>query len=218
MTEPQGLILDYGNVLTWPQAPDVLQAMAARLGVTVDAFNAAYWEHRHGYDAGEYAAAEYWRRALGSLGRRLYGTEEQALIDWLVDRDAESWMRYREEVWDLAQDARRGVRTAMLTNMSVELAEHIRRDRPLEKWFDVVVVSAEVRAVKPDPRLYHLCLARLGVRPAQALFVDDRPDNVAAAAHLGMRTVHFAGDDPVTNLRAALRELQRPPAAPPRIG
>lgn len=209
MAEPRALILDYGNVLTMPQAPDVIHAMAARLGVTVEAFNAAYWEHRHGYDAGGYPAVEYWRRVLRSLGRRPEDPDERALLDWLNEHDGDSWMRYRDEVWDLARDVRAlGVRTAMLTNMGAELADRIRRDRPLDRCFDVVVVSAEVRWVKPDPRIYRLCLEQLDVEPEQALFVDDRPDNVTAAAKLGMRTVHFGGADPVAELRKALSQIR----------
>lgn len=218
MAEPRALILDYGNVLTLPQAPDVIQAMTARIGAPADAFHSAYWQHRRGYDAGEYPAAEYWGRVLRSLGRPAEAGEP-ALLEWLVDRDADSWMRYRGEVWDLARDVRaRHVRTAMLTNMSVELAHHIRRDRRLDAWFDAVVVSAEARCVKPDPRIYRLCLERLDVEPAQTLFVDDRPDNVTAAAELRMRTVHFAGGNPVADLRSALRDLEGRPAGPPRIG
>jgi putative hydrolase of the HAD superfamily len=205
VTPLRALILDYGNVLTLPQAPDVIQAMAARLDVTVEAFTAAYWAHRRGYDAGDYRAADYWRRVLDFLGRRPEPSGERPLVDWLVERDGDSWMRYRDEVWDLTRNARAGqVRTAMLSNMSVELADRIRRDRLLDAWFDAVVISGEVRRTKPDPRIYRLCLARLDVEPAHALFVDDRPDNVAAAARLGMRTVHFADDDPVTELRKAL--------------
>jgi putative hydrolase of the HAD superfamily len=208
---PRALILDYGNVLTLPQAPDVIEAMAARLGVPVEVFTAAYWEHRHGYDAGEYPVDEYWRRVLSSLGRRPEESDEQALLDWLAGRDADSWMRYRGEVWDLARDARAThVRTAMLTNMSADLAARIRRDRPLDQWFDVVVVSADVRCVKPDPRIYRLCLGQLDVEPAQALFVDDRPENVAEAARLGMRTVHFTGDNPVAGLRKAVYTTRWP--------
>jgi HAD superfamily hydrolase (TIGR01509 family) len=92
----------------------------------------------------------------------------------------------------------------MLTNMSEELADRLRRDRPLDDWFDVVIVSAEVRCAKPDPRVYRLCLDRLDVEAQQALFVDDKPDNVAAAASLGMRTLHFAGAGAIANLREAL--------------
>jgi putative hydrolase of the HAD superfamily len=199
------LVLDYGNVLTLPQAPDVIAAMAARIDVAVDAFTTAYWRHRRGYDAGDYAAPDYWRRVLGSLGRRPGESDERMVLDWLTERDGDSWMRYRDEVWDLARDVRaRGVRTAMLSNMGVELCEYIRRDRPLEAWFDAVVVSGEVHCVKPDLPIYRLCLARLNVEPAQAIFVDDRADNVAAAARLGMRTVHFTDNGSMAELREAV--------------
>lgn len=205
MIPSRALILDYGNVLSLPQPPELVAAMAVRAGVAVDAFTAAYWEFRHGYDAGTYPADEYWRRVLRSLGRPDEGAGDRGLAAWLVERDAASWMRYREEVWTLARETRgRGVRTAMLTNMSREIAERIRADRPLDAWFDAVIVSAEVGLVKPDARIYELCLARLDAGAPRALFVDDRPENVAAAAALGMSTVYFAGTDPVPALRAAL--------------
>jgi HAD superfamily hydrolase (TIGR01509 family) len=92
----------------------------------------------------------------------------------------------------------------MLSNMSRDLEDAIRRDRPLEGWFDAVIVSAGVRLVKPDPMIYRLCLDRLGVDPAQAVFVDDRPENVDGAAAVGMETVHFGDDDGLAAVRAAL--------------
>ncbi|HET7263789.1 MAG TPA: HAD family phosphatase [bacterium] len=205
----RALILDYGNVLTHPQAWDVIEAMAARLGVAVEAFSAAYWEHRRSYDAEDYTGVEYWRRVLRSVGRP-EEAGEQTLLDWLIRRDGDSWMRYREDMWELANVVRTGgVRTAMLSNMSVELCECIRRDRDLSEWFDVVIVSGEVRMTKPDARIYRVCLERVDAEPAECLFVDDRPENVAAAQTFGMRTVHFVGDDAVNVLRAALAEAQR---------
>lgn len=205
------LILDYGRVLTYPQARDVIEAMAARLGVTVEAFSAAYWEHRRPYDAEDYTAVEYWRRVLRSLDRRPDEDDERTLLDWLTRRDGDSWMRYREETWDLAREVRAsGIRTAMLSNMSVELYDCIRRDRDLHQWFDAVIISGDVRITKPDPRIYRLCLERVEAEPAECLFVDDRPENVSAASVLGMRIVHFVGDDPVKALRTALADAQQP--------
>ncbi|MFJ5265860.1 HAD family hydrolase [Streptomyces sp. NPDC088387] len=54
-----------------------------------------------------------------------------------------------------------------------------------------VVSSARVRLVKPDPRIYRIAADRAGVPPQRCLFVDDSPENVSAAAGLGMRTAHF---------------------------
>ncbi len=51
--------------------------------------------------------------------------------------------------------------------------------------------SAEEGARKPDPEIYRRALSRLGVAPAEAIFVDDRLKNVEGARQVGMRTLHF---------------------------
>lgn len=42
---------------------------------------------------------------------------------------------------------------------------------------------------KPDPRIYKLCLERLGVQPQESIFLDNSSQNLKAAAQLGIKTV-----------------------------
>src|SRR6266849_1279406 len=143
-------------------------------------------------------AAEYWRRVLETLGQSSGALEHGPAIDQLIEADVASWTEFREEMWGLARSFRvGGGRTAFLSNGVPEAMARIRANRPLESWFDAVVVSCEVGVAKPDPRIYQICLSRLGVLPERALFVDDRADNIQAAARLGIETLHFAGDDAV---------------------
>ena len=201
----EALILDYGNVLSHPQRDDWFEAMAARTGVSANAFRDAYWRYRHPYDAG-LPAAEYWRRVLDTLGHSSRTLDQEAIIDRLVEADVASWTVYREEMWDLAQSFRvKGGRTAFLSNGVPEAMARIRVDRPLQEWFDVVVVSCEVGVAKPDRRIYQMCLSRLGVEPRRALFVDDRIENIEAAASIGIQTFHFVGDDAVSRLALLVR-------------
>ncbi len=196
----QALILDYGEVLSWPQRPESVEAMAHRLGVSLEAFSTAYQQHRRSYEVG-LPAEEFWRRVHRALGPSSAAISAST-VGWLVRRDVESWIQYREEVWDLARSFRAsGGRTAMLSNGVPEVMARIRAERTLESWFDVVVVSCEVGCAKPDPRIYEMCLSRIDVAADQALFVDDRAVNIAAAAKLGIRTLLFTGDH-------SLRDLQ----------
>ena len=80
----------------------------------------------------------------------------------------------------------------------------VRARWPLEAWFDAVIISCEVRLSKPDPRIYELCLHRLGLPAPEALFVDDRADNIEGAARVGLRTLQFEGPDALARLRALL--------------
>ena len=204
---PEALILDYGNVLSQPQDERWLEAIAAEIGTSSGSFRAAYWQHRPLYDTG-IRAREYWRRVLDTLGTGRRGHDEDRLIDRLIDADVASWTQYREDMWTLARVFRDGGgRTAFLSNGVPEAMARIRADRPLERWFDVVVVSCEVGVAKPDPAMYQMCLTRLGVEPCQALFVDDRIENVEGAAKLGLQTFHFVGSDAASRLERAVRSL-----------
>lgn len=200
----RGLILDYGGVLSLPQRSEWLQAMAQQVGATTEAFRAAYWHHRQLYDSG-LPATEYWRLVLSSLGL----SNPSAAVSSLIELDVASWTEYREEVWHLARSFRdRGGHTAFLSNGVPEVMTRIRADRSLEAWFDAVVVSCEVGVSKPNPAIYWLCLSRLGLQAGQTLFVDDRVENIEAAARLGIQTLHFSADDAVSRLVQSIRALE----------
>lgn len=131
---------------------------------------------------------------LGSCGVSRPETGD-GLLSALIALDATLWMDYREAMWEVvAAFRKRGGRTAMLSNGVPEVMARVRADRPLERWFDVVVVSCELGVVKPSSRIYQACLTRLGVEAEEALFVDDCQDNIDAAVHLGLHMIHFRVD------------------------
>ena len=122
-------------------------------------------------------------------------------LAWLVASDVASWSDYHDEVWALAARFRAtGGRTGLLSNSGPEIMARVRADHPLEARFDAVVISCEVGLAKPDPRIFRLCLERLGLSAGAALFVDDRADNVEAAAGVGLQTLQFEGPDALERL------------------
>jgi epoxide hydrolase-like predicted phosphatase len=99
-----------------------------------------------------------------------------------------------------------GYRTAILTNNVREWGRYWKGSIPLE-LFDVVVDSCEEGIRKPDPRIFRIALDRLGgVAPERAVFLDDAPGNVAAAAAVGLRAILVAPehDAAVAELRTLL--------------
>lgn len=97
----------------------------------------------------------------------------------------------------------RGLRTAALTNNWPAPEPTGDDDDPnpssqLDGLFDVVVESAVVGLRKPDPRIYRLVCERLGIDPAEAVFLDDLGVNLKAARALGMTTIKVA--EPATAL------------------
>jgi 2-haloacid dehalogenase len=97
-----------------------------------------------------------------------------------------------------------GIRLLALSNWSAETFPVARERYPFLGWFEGIVISGEVKAAKPDERIFRVLIDRHGVEPAETLFVDDNEPNVAAAAALGFATVRFT-DPPA--LRAVLEQL-----------
>lgn len=98
-----------------------------------------------------------------------------------------------------------GYRLYVLSNMSREFIDFLRRF-PVYRHFDGEVVSCEEHTVKPEPRIYEILLERYGLDPAETLFVDDRPCNIAAAEALSIRGQLFDAHNPEATCRA-LREM-----------
>ena len=81
-----------------------------------------------------------------------------------------------------------------ITNFSGEFWPPFRaREAALFDRFRDVVVSGDERLVKPDPAIYRLALDRFELTAGEALFVDDRADNIAGARAVGMRAHLFIG-------------------------
>jgi 2-haloacid dehalogenase len=85
-----------------------------------------------------------------------------------------------------------GVPLYAITNFSGEFWPPFRaREAALFDRFQDIVVSGDELLTKPDPAIYRLALDRFGLAAEDALFVDDRADNVAGAQSVGMPAVLF---------------------------
>lgn len=80
-----------------------------------------------------------------------------------------------------------------LTNWSMETFPEAREHFGILQLIDRYVVSGAEGLVKPDPRLFRVLLNRYGLKAEECIFVDDNPDNVAAARALGMEGIVFHG-------------------------
>ena len=94
-----------------------------------------------------------------------------------------------------------------LTNWSTEKFYIVRPQYQFFDCFEDIVVSGDVKLIKPDPRIFHLMLDRIG-RPAEAcLFIDDSLPNVEAAARLGFNAIRFSSAEALAASLEALKIL-----------
>jgi 2-haloacid dehalogenase len=78
-----------------------------------------------------------------------------------------------------------------LTNWSAETFPIVRHEFVFLELFDGIILSGEVKLIKPEPEIFELCLQRIGKPADQCLFIDDSESNIIAARKMGFDTVHF---------------------------
>ena len=101
-----------------------------------------------------------------------------------------------------------GLRLGLISNCSSEVGD-LWDDSPFAGRFDAVVLSADVGMKKPDPRIFRLTLDRLGVEPADAIFVGDgESGELPGAEAVGIRAIQLGDRDGWGGKRISeLREL-----------
>ena len=78
-----------------------------------------------------------------------------------------------------------------LSNWSAETFPVALKRFEFLKWFRGVMLSGEVKLLKPDPRIFKLFLETFAIDPALIVYIDDRRSNVEAATAFGMHSILF---------------------------
>lgn len=179
------LLCDYGEVISLPQPPDDLAAVESAAGVTDrDTFWASYWHHRPKYDRSDVTAERYWQDVLG----RAVDPDQ---LEEVIAADVRSWLHPNPASLEAVSRLKdEGIRLALFSNAPLELAREL-QGAPWLEPFSRKFFSCELRAAKPDRDAYRAVIDDLGAQPADVVFVDDRPANVAGASAVGMRAFLF---------------------------
>ncbi len=192
------MIFDYGMVLSGPPDPKSHAELMCITGLPAEKLDPLYWADRHAFDEGKLTGEAYWRDILHQAGLTLSRSAIEELIHW----DGRMWMTLNPPMlaWQGALKAR-GILTAILSNIGDTTQQAMERELKWLARFDVLVWSYQLHMAKPDPAIYRYTLEKLGTKPEEALFIDDREVNVEAATALGMKALLFTT---VARLRADL--------------
>lgn len=83
-----------------------------------------------------------------------------------------------------------GWRVAMLSNVSEQRAQYIRK-LGIYRYFDPVVLSCEIDVKKPDPKAFQIFLSQAKTSPQECVYVDNNEKNLEVASTFGFDTIHF---------------------------
>jgi putative hydrolase of the HAD superfamily len=159
--------------------------------------------------ADEISERDYWTTRTREVGR-LLGEDWQSMQTFVQRaRGADVQAVIRPEAVTAIHAAKAaGCKLAVLSNeLDLFYGADFRQRLPLLDLFDVIVDATYTGILKPDPRAYQDCLAHLGVRAQDAVFVDDQERNIEGALRCGLQVVHFDVREPAASYGKALKLL-----------
>jgi putative hydrolase of the HAD superfamily len=179
------IISDFGGVICTFDYRIFCQRLAGRTGRTTDQVFAAAFSDRlqREFETGRLSGPAYHRAVMDRLGADvpyeeffpMYGdifTEIPATCD-LLRRLHARYLLY------------------LLSDTNEIHFGYVRETVGILRVFRECIVSYQVGAMKPDPRIYGEALRRSGLPATACVFVDDRPANVEGAARVGMHALLF---------------------------
>lgn len=149
--------------------------------------------HISDYESGRLTSHQFYEHARVALG--FHGKFEEF---------AELWSDIFTEIPEtvaLVRQLKGRVPIALLSNTNEMHIDWVMARWDFMRLFDDLVLSFREQCAKPEAEIYRRALAKLGVKPAEAFFVDDRPENVTGALAVGMDAVPFTD---AAALRSAL--------------
>ena len=84
-------------------------------------------------------------------------------------------------------------RLLLLSNTNAIHFEMIRRTYPMLRHFDDLILSYEVKAMKPQPEIYRAAIEKAGCRPEECFYTDDIEAYVEGGRAMGIDAVQFQG-------------------------
>ena len=80
---------------------------------------------------------------------------------------------------------------ALLSNDISEWSKFLRDYYGIEPLLDAAFISGDLGVRKPDPKIYHIVLDTLRIKPSECVFIDDSPERVDVARELGISSILF---------------------------
>jgi len=180
------IIFDWGGVLIDDLAYPMISHIANHLRVRHEDIEIHVRGHLGSdFAKGVISESEFWKRICDALG------VSQPRLDSLWTEAINACYSEKQDVLRLIDSLKaRRYKLGVLSNTEPPCVKlfHMRG----YPQFDTAVFSCEEGMCKPDQKIYEIALKRLGVQPYEALFIDDKEENVRGAQNVGLHTLLFA--------------------------
>ncbi|MBZ5790835.1 HAD-IA family hydrolase [Burkholderia contaminans] len=194
----KAIFFDYDGVLTTDRTGSLttIRYLSERSGVEYDIISKAFARHNANLLLGKTTHKAIWREVCESVRHDLdFGWLEAAFLSTPTNAG----------MFDLARRLKPFYALGIITDNKKDRIDCLRKVQRLDDLFDPIVVSAERGFGKEGVEVFEYALGCLGVKPEEAIFIDNTAANLNAPRQLGMHAIlHDDSRNDVDGLIATL--------------
>jgi putative hydrolase of the HAD superfamily len=191
----KNIIFDLGNVLISFRPSEYFDKKnypgAIKTTILTDIFSSKEWLMLDNGDINT-------KQAIDSIAKRSSLNKEE--IAHIFNLRTDLMFPLDSNVRLLPKLKKQGFRLYFLSNFPLDIFEEVRSGYFFFKYFDGGIISAEVKASKPEPEIYRILMEKYSLFPDKCLFIDDIEKNVKTAESIGMRGLFTNGSLEISKL------------------
>jgi len=197
MQRPEFVYFDLGNVLLFFDHGIAARSMASLIGVAPEAIKQLVFDSdfQLAYERGELTSSEF----AAILSEKF---QKELPFDELMVAAADIFVPNMNMLPVLEKIKKLGIPMGLLSNTcEAHWSWIVKMGYPqVQGWFDPIVLSYEVRSMKPEPLIYRVSSQLAGKAPEGIFFTDDRLENIQGALDAGWNAVPFTSADRLMDL------------------
>ncbi len=181
----KAIIFDWGGVLIDNPKNGLQNYCANYLGVKPTLFRKIFSKYESEFEKGNISEKGLWKKICYEL--KIDNLPQGSLWGEAVKKV----FKDKKGMYQLVAILKKNkYKIGILSNTEIPAMEYFYNNQ-YDKYFDAVVFSCAERMIKPEKSIYLLALKKLRVKPQEAIFIDDHPENVLGAEKIGMKEVLF---------------------------
>ncbi|MBM3228346.1 HAD-IA family hydrolase [Candidatus Pacearchaeota archaeon] len=97
----------------------------------------------------------------------------------------------------LLKNLKKEYKIALISNIGRLHEKYLAKKYRFKSFADIRVYSYKAKSRKPNKKIYLITLKRMKINSKEAVFVDDRLENVSGAKKMGLHGIHFKSNNQV---------------------
>lgn len=189
----KAVLFDIGGVVAYNIGGYVRNDITKTLGVTKEQYERACHILVPLLSTDKITEEEFWKRFV------IMTHTTKVVPENLWSRMFLKKRKLRKEVVQIIKElGKRGLKLVALSNV-IRAHSEVNGKKGIYKLFDLSILSYEVGLKKPNPKIYRLTFDKLGLKPEETVFIDNKSQNVKAARKLGAKGILYKSPKQLRN-------------------